>query len=93
MQIDHHSNTRWLPPRGHKMATTRWPAGEGSWEGPGLLREGSWGQSTLQGRAVRGDQAGRGGKLGANRLAGEQLDINQASMGVVRVIRLAGRSG
>ena len=31
-------------------------------------------------RAVRGDQASRGRKLGANRLAGEQLDINQAGM-------------
>ena len=31
-----------------------------------------------------GDQVGRGGKLGANRLAGEQLDINQAGMGMVR---------
>jgi hypothetical protein len=49
------------------------PAGENSWEGPGL-----------QGRAVRGDQASRGGKLGANRLTEEQLDINQAGMGVVR---------
>ena len=48
------------------MATTRWLAGEGSWEAP-----------SLQGRAVRGDQTSRGGKLGANRLAGEQLDINQ----------------
>ena len=42
------------------------------------------GDPGLQERAVRGDQAGRGGKLGANRLAGEQLDINQAGMGVVR---------
>nr|KAF6318623.1 hypothetical protein mPipKuh1_008623 [Pipistrellus kuhlii] len=25
-----------LPPCGHKMATTRWPAEEGSWEAPGL---------------------------------------------------------
>ena len=56
-------------------------------------REGSWRQSTLQGRAVKGDRDGRGGKLGANRLAEGQLDINQAGMGVVRVIRLAGRSG
>ena len=59
------------------MDTIRWPAGEGS-----------WGQSSLQGRALRGDQAFRGGQLGGNRLAGEQLDINQAGMGVVR-----GRSG
>ena len=41
-------------------------------------------QDGLQGKAVRGDQASRGGKLGTNRLAGEQLDINQAGMGVVR---------
>ena len=65
--------TKILPPCGHKMATTRWPGGKGSWR-----------QSTLQGRAVRGVQAGRGEKLGANRLAGEQLDINQAGMGMVR---------
>ena len=62
-----------LPPCGHKMTTTRWPAGEGSWEAPGL-----------QGRAVERDQACKGGKFGANRLAGEKLDINQAGMGVVR---------
>ena len=49
-----------------------------------ICKEGSWRQSTLQGRAVRGDEASRGGKFGANRLAGEQLDINQAGMGVVR---------
>ncbi|KAK1331308.1 hypothetical protein QTO34_009260 [Cnephaeus nilssonii] len=36
-----------LPPCGHKMATTRWPSGEGSWEGPGLQR-----------REVGGKQAG-----------------------------------
>ena len=29
-------------------------------------REGSWGQSSLQGRAVRGDQAGKEGKLEAS---------------------------
>ena len=54
------------------MATTRWPAEEGSGEAP-----------DLKGRAVGGDQASRGGRLGANRLAGEQLDINQAGMEVV----------
>ena len=47
-------------------------------------KQGSWKRSTLQGRTVRGDQAGRGGILGANTLAGEQLDIDQAGMGVVR---------
>ena len=41
-----------LPPCGHKIATTRYPAGEGSWE-----------LSSLEGRAVRDDQASRGGKL------------------------------
>ena len=39
---------------------------------------------SLQGKAVRGDQSGRGGKLGANRQSGEQLDIKQAGRGVVR---------
>ena len=37
-----------LPLCGHKVATTRWPAGEGSKERPGL-----------QGRAVGGDQVCR----------------------------------
>ena len=40
-------------------------------------KEGSWGQPGLQGKAVRGDQACRGRQLGAIRLAGEQLGINQ----------------
>ena len=48
------------------------------------VREGRWGRSNLQGRAIRCDQAGRGGELGANRLAGEQLDINLAGMRVVK---------
>ena len=43
-----------------KMAATRWPAGKGSWEGPGL-----------QGKTVVGDQAYRGGQLGVTRLAEE----------------------
>ena len=78
---------------------TRWPSQDGQQgrevgrhqackggqlRGTRSAREGSWRRSTLQGRAVRGDQASRGGKLGANRLAGEQLDINQAGMGVFR---------
>ena len=49
-------------------------------------REGSWRRSSLQGRAVRGDQADRGGKLGANGLAGDQLDINQAGRRVVMTL-------
>nr|KAF6374324.1 hypothetical protein mPipKuh1_009545 [Pipistrellus kuhlii] len=63
------------------------PAGESSWGLPGLQGRtlgGGGGGPGLQGRAVRGDQAGRGGQLGAIRLAGEQLDINQAGMAVVR---------
>ena len=48
------------------------PAGECSWVG-----------SSLHGRAVKGDQAGRGGKLGANGLAGEQLGMIQAGRRVV----------
>ena len=43
-----------------------------------------WTQDGQQGREVGRNQASRGGKLGANRLAGEQLGINQAGMGVVR---------
>ena len=38
----------------------------------------------MHGRAVRGESASRGGKLGANSLARKQLDINQAGMRVVR---------
>ena len=34
-------------------------AGEGSWEGPRPAGESSWGGPGLQGRAVRGKQAGR----------------------------------
>ena len=64
-QDGHHK----IASRGGNLGGTR-PAGEGSWE-----------QSSLQGRAVRDDQAGRGGKLGSNRLAGEQLDINQERLG------------
>ena len=59
-------------PCGHKMVTTRWPAGEGSWEGPGL-----------QGREVGGDQACRGGQLGAIVPAVEQLGVDQVGRGVV----------
>ena len=74
----------------------RWPAGEGSWEGPGLkgravernqaCKRGQLKAINPTSRAVRSDQANRGRKLVTNRLAGEQLDINQTGMGVVRVL-------
>ena len=92
MQIDHHSNIQygcpyvvkdsspmWTQDGNHKIASRGGQLG-----GTRPAREGSWRQSTLQGRAVRGDQASREGKLGANGLAGEQLDIIRAGMGVVR---------
>ena len=47
-------------------------------------REGSWGQSGWQRKAVRGDWASRGRQLGAIGPAGEQLDIDHAGWGVVR---------
>ena len=87
MQIDHCSNTQDSCPHVVKDPApmdTRWPAGEGSWKAPGLKGRTVGGDQPCMGRAVRGDQAGRGRKLGANGLAGEQLDINQAGMGVVR---------
>ena len=77
----------WTQDGHHKMASRgrRVQACKGGQlRGTRPTREGSWKQSTLQERAVRGDQASRGGKLGANRLAGKQLNINQAGMGVVR---------
>ena len=60
------------------------PAEEGSWGPPGLQGRTLGRDPGLQGRAVRGDQACRGWQLGANRLAGEQLGINQGVRGVVR---------
>ena len=59
------------------------PAVKGNWEGPRLALEISCEGPGLQGRAVRGDQACRGQQLGTNRLAGEQLSINQAGRGVI----------
>ena len=81
-----HVDIRWPPQDGQQgRAVGRHQACKGGQlRGTRPGRKGSWRQSTLQERAVRGDQAGRGGKLGANRLAGERLDINQAGMGVVR---------
>ena len=88
MQIDHHSNTQdgchhmvkdpapmWTQEGHHKIASR---------EAPGLQGREIGGNQPCRGGPVRGSQACRGGQLGANRLAGEQLDINQAGMGVVR---------
>ena len=70
----------WTQDCHHKMASRGGQLG-----GIRPARKDSWRRSILQGRAVRGDQIGREVKLGANRLAGEQLDINQSGMGVVRM--------
>lgn len=62
MQIDHQPNTQDGPhvvKDGHHPSI-KWPAGEGSWEGPGLQR-----------RAVGGDQACRRGQLWGTRPAVE----------------------
>ena len=42
------------------------------------VREGSWEAPALQGRAVGGDQACRGRKLGQTGWQGRKIDINQA---------------
>ena len=69
-----------LPTYGHKMAATRWPAGEGSWGvgGPGLQGRADGELSSLQGKAIRGDQASRGGELEANQACRErQLGVTR----------------
>ena len=49
--------------------------------GIGPAREDSWMRSTLQGKAVRGDKRR---EVGGKQAGREQIDINQAVMGVVR---------
>ena len=63
----------WTQDGHHKMASRGGQLG-----GTRPARVGNWGQSSLQGRAVRGDQACREGQLEEIRLAGKQLGINQA---------------
>ena len=69
--------------RGGQLGVTR-PSEEGSWGQLGLQGRAVGGEPRLQGRAVRGDQPCRGGQLRENRLAGEQLGINQSVKGVDR---------